>query len=153
MMEIKVNKVHEESIKLNKISKTDNSFKSILREKKEKEDLLTKDELSEIYDKSTNIKVFGSILKIDMKNDKDKYTKENGKVNLREILAKYGDNVDTKGLNELSGVLTSMFKEGLLDEEDYFEGLKWIERKIFEKSIQINISKKKFEIIQSLKRE
>lgn len=152
-MEIKVNKVHEESIKLNKISKTDNSFKSILREKKEKKDLLTKDELSEIYDKSTNIKVFGSILKIDMKNDKDKYTKENGKVNLREILARYGDNVDTKGLNELSGVLTSMFKEGLLDEEDYFEGLKWIERKIFEKSIQINISKKKFEIIQSLKRE
>ena len=124
-----------------------------MREKKEKKDLLTKDELSEIYDKSTNIKVFGSILKIDMKNDKDKYTKENGKVNLREILARYGDNVDTKGLNELSGVLTSMFKEGLLDEEDYFEGLKWIERKIFEKSIQINISKKKFEIIQSLKRE
>ena len=66
MMEIKVNKVHEESIKLNKISKTDNSFKSILREKKEKKDLLTKDELSEIYDKSTNIKVFGSILKIDI---------------------------------------------------------------------------------------
>lgn len=152
-MEIKVDKIQERSMKLNKIFKTDNSFKSILKEKKEKKDLLTKDELSEIYDKSTNIKVFGSILKIDMKSGKDKYTKENGKVNLKDILAKYGDKVDTKGLNELSGVLTSMFKEGLLDEEDYFEGLKWIERKIFEKSIQINIDKKKFEIIQSLKRE
>ena len=50
-------------------------------------------------------------------------------------------------------VLNSLFKEGLIDEKDYFEALKWIRTKIFEKSLQISNEKKEFEVIKSLDEE
>lgn len=137
-----------------KVSKRENgTFLNILNSQKSEAEKAEKEELSKKYDNSSNIKVFGKILSIDMKKNKEKYIKENGKLNIVEILNKYGDKVNTKGLNELVTVLNSLFKEGLIDEKDYFEALKWIRTKIFEKSLQISNEKKEFEVIKSLDEE
>lgn len=137
-----------------KISKKENgTFFNILNSQKSEVEKVEKEQLSKKYDNSSNIKVFGRILSIDMKENKEKYIKENGKLNIVEILNKYGDKVNTKGLNELVKVVNSLFKEGLIDEKDYIEALKWIRTKIFEKSLQISNEKKEFEVIKSLDEE
>lgn len=81
------------------------------------------------------------------------YLKDNGKVDVKRMLDEYGGKVKTNELRELSKIVTGMFKEELVDEEDYFYALKWIATKAKQKSTIINIKKKEFEVITSLDRE
>lgn len=73
----------------------------------------------------------------DIKTD---FTKDNGKINIMEMLNKYGNDVSSKDLRELQGTVTGLYKEGSIDAKDYFTALKWIAEKMMQKSLKMQMN-------------
>lgn len=129
------------------------SFASILKAEKSEAEKKEKEIVSKKLSESNNVKVFNNILNVDEPKGRNMYLKDNGKIDVMKMLKEYGNDVKTKDLNTLASVIGALYKEGLIDDEDYFNALKWIRTKIMEKSIEININKKEYEIIESLDKE
>ncbi len=97
------------------------------------------------------INMIDNLLDIDIAGNKDKYYKENGKLNILDIIDQYGDSMGYSDLNEFAKAVNSLWKNGEIDEKDYFAAIKWIAAKVKEKSIELEAENRKMYISEILK--
>lgn len=90
---------------------------------------------------SKPVKDLEDILDFDLEEDKDRFIKKNGKINISDILNEYGSNVSGNDLKKLGETINSLYNSGAIDTEDYFYAMKWIATKQMEKSTQVGIVK------------
>lgn len=90
---------------------------------------------------SKPVKDLEDILDFDLEEDKDRFIKKNGKINISDILNEYGSNVSGNDLKKLGETINSLYNSGAIDTEDYFYAMKWIVTKQMEKSTQVGIVK------------
>ena len=90
---------------------------------------------------SKPVKDLEDILDFDLEEDKDRFIKKNGKINISDILNEYGSNVSGDDLKKLGETINSLYNSGAIDTEDYFYAMKWIVTKQMEKSTQVGIVK------------
>lgn len=90
---------------------------------------------------SKPVKDLEDILDFDLEEDKDRFIKKNGKINISDILKEYGSNVSGNDLKKLGETINSLYNSGAIDTEDYFYAMKWIATKQMEKSTQVGIVK------------
>lgn len=90
---------------------------------------------------SKPVKDLEDILDFDLEEDKDRFIKKNGKINISDILNEYGSNVSGNDFKKLGETINSLYNSGAIDTEDYFYAMKWIVTKQMEKSTQVGIVK------------
>lgn len=139
-MEFKVNSIN--TIDQTKKSESKNekvndgtSFSAILNKCAENK----KEEHTELDFNSSSIKQLERIFKIDIKANKDKLVKDNGKINLSEIIHTYGNNPSGNDLRDFQKNVTALWENGEIDNDDYYYALKWINEKILEKSKKLEV--------------
>ncbi|SFC55727.1 hypothetical protein [Clostridium uliginosum] len=108
-------------------------------EKSDKEELTEKHK--EIVSKA--IEDMEKIFNINMSKNPDEYYKKNKKINITEIIRKYGNNVSSNDLNDLEKTVTSLWKEGMIDDDDYFNAIKWITLKVEQKTVKLKLENEK----------
>lgn len=76
------------------------------------------------------------IFHINMENNPERFYKENGQLNIMDIIEEYGDNVSFQDLKELSKTIIALKDLGKIDEEDFIKAMRWITDKIQGRAIQ-----------------
>ncbi|GAA0075765.1 hypothetical protein UT300005_01430 [Clostridium sp. CTA-5] len=110
----------------------------------------TKNDVIKVYGKNNelivkSIKDMEKIFNIDIIGNEDKYFKEDNKIDILKIIDNYGDNVGDNDLEDLQKTVTTLWKENMITDEDYFYAIKWIALKVEQKAIKIqleNVKKK-----------
>lgn len=96
------------------------------------------------------INIIDNLLDTDIAENKDKYYKQNGKLNILDIIDRYGDSMGYSDLNEFAKAVNSLWENGEIDEKDYFIAIKWIAAKVKEKSIELEAENRKMYISEIL---
>lgn len=111
---------------------------------------VVKDNVIKIYGKNNELIVksiedMEKIFNIDIMGNEDQYFKEDNKIDILKIIDNYGDNVRDKDLEDLQKTVTTLWKEGMITDEDYFYAIKWIALKMEQKAIKLRLENVKKE--------
>ena len=101
-----------------------------------KQDIDEEKNASEENKVSWALKNLERIFHINMENNPERFYKENGQLNIMDIIEEYGDNVSFQDLKELSKTIIALKDLGKIDEEDFIKAMRWITDKIQGRAIQ-----------------
>ena len=150
-MELKVQPVNAiDSIIKNEIKnrKTNEatSFSAVMNEYTEKK----KEEHTQLDFDSSSIKQLENLFDIDIEANKDKLVKDNGKLNILDIIDSYGDDLTGNDLRDFGNTVTALWKNGEIDDEDYYSAINWINQKVLEKSTELQVDDLKYKELDKI---
>lgn len=164
-MEIKINNLDHSENKITKqkcLNEQEISTFNMMLEKDKKEISVNKNIKSEeelAAERADNInKIINSsaakhideIAKTDICNGNEKYFEKDGTLNVRDIIVRFGNNISDKDLQKFQGEITGLWKQGLINDENYFEGMAWIEQKVLSRAINFIIKNKENNVLDRL---
>lgn len=94
----------------------------------------------EVNCNSNYLKKLENILGTTEDDIKENFTKDNGKINIMDLLEQYGNDISSNDLKDLKDTICGLYKEGAIDDIDYFTALKWINEKIMQKEVKLKVT-------------
>lgn len=125
---------------------------AVKKENVKTEEELKKEKIDNInkIKNSSEAKNIDKIAKTDICKGEDKYFEKDGTLNVRDIILRFGNNISDKDLQNFEADIKGLWKKKLINDDNYFYGLRWIEQKVLSRAVKIGIKNTENNVIDSL---